>query len=85
LLRSCVDAVPGIDERDVEDQSRKCSFVEVPYGVVPDLIWNRIRLVTETSSRLGEGKRCTLGVGKVRRLSPGRNGEQAIVAFAGLF
>src|SRR5215212_8851304 len=79
-----VEAVPDVNQRDLEDQSRTCRLVVVPGDLVPDLVGHRVGPITEPGDGFGERQSSTFGVGKVGSVSPGRNGEETRVRLAGL-
>src|SRR5207245_8454550 len=79
-----VEAVPDVDRGDGEDQGRQRRLVVVPGGLVPDVVWYRVRPVVEPGDSLRECQSGALGIGEVGRLPPGRHGEEALVGFAGL-
>ena len=60
------------------------ALVVVPGGLVPDLVGYRVGPVGQPGDGLGERQRGAFGVGEVRRLPPGRYGEEPLVGFAGL-
>ncbi|MEY9700309.1 hypothetical protein ABIE71_003052 [Bradyrhizobium diazoefficiens] len=79
-----VEAVPDVDGRDREDQRCKLALVEMLGGLIPDRVGHRILAVGETGDRLGQSQRGALGFAEIRRVAPGRDGEQALVGLAGL-
>jgi hypothetical protein len=59
-------------------------LVEVLGGGVPDRVGDLIGPVGGARQRLGQGQRNSLGLAEVRRLTPGGDGEHALLALAGL-
>jgi uncharacterized membrane protein YbhN (UPF0104 family) len=54
LLGGGVDAVPGIDPRDRDDEGGKLGLLVVPGSVLPDLVRDRVGPVGEPGGRLGQ-------------------------------
>ncbi len=80
-----IQAVPDIDQADLQDQRRKLGLLVMPPRLVPDRIGHRIGAVIEPGDRLGECQRRALGVGEKRRMPPSGDGENAVVGLARLF
>src|SRR5690242_10689701 len=79
-----VEAVEEVGHPDHEDQGRKSLLVVMPGGLVPDVVWDRVRPVGQSGDGLGECEGGSFGLCEVGRLSPGCHGEEALVCFAGL-
>jgi hypothetical protein len=58
-----VEAVPEVDQGDVDDQGRQRWLVIVPGGLAPDLVGYRVRPVAELRGGLGQRQRGAFGVG----------------------
>ena len=58
------------------------ALVVVASGLVPDVVRDGVRPVGEPGHGLGQRERGALGVGEVRRLSPGGDHEDALVGLA---
>jgi hypothetical protein len=62
LPGSNVEAVPDVDQGDLDDQGCKRRLVVVPGGLVPDVVRYRVRPITETGGGLGERQSGAFGV-----------------------
>ena len=80
-----MEAVEEVGCGDHEDQDRQSLLVVVPSGLLPDLVWDRVRLIGYTGDGLGERQGGAFGVGEVGGIPPGRHDEEALVCFACLF
>jgi O-acetylserine/cysteine efflux transporter len=78
-----VEAVEDVGRSDHEEQGREATLIVVPGRLVPDLVGHRVGTVAEPGHGLGEGQRSAFGGGEVRRLPPGRHGEQPLVGLTG--
>src|SRR5579859_129489 len=84
LARGGVEAVPQVDEADGHDERAELRLVVVADGLVPDLIRHGVGAIAQPRRRLCQRERGALGVGVVRRLAPGADGEDALVLLAEL-
>ena len=75
-----VEAIPDIGHGDVEDDGSELGFAVMTFRFVPDVIGNGIAAVAEARDGLGEREGGAFGIGEVRRVSPGGNGEEALGA-----
>jgi hypothetical protein len=77
-----IEAVEEVGGADHEDQGRESLLVVVPGGLLPDLVWDRVGLVSKPGNGKGSREGGTFGVGEVGCLPPGGHGEEALVCFA---
>src|SRR4051812_579912 len=77
-----VEAVPDVDQRDLENQGRTRGLVIMPGDFIPDVVRHRVRPIAEPGDGLSERECGAFGVGKVGSVSPGRHGEEARVRLA---
>src|SRR5215213_6341251 len=65
-----VEAVPDVDQRDLEDQCRTRRLVVVLGNLVPYIIGHRVCSITEPGDSFGERQGGAFRVAKVGRVSP---------------
>jgi len=66
----------------VKDKVSELPLAEMTRGLGEDLFGHRDALVRKPRPGLGESQGGALGIGKQSSLAPGRNREDALVAFA---
>jgi len=84
LLDGGVEPIEEAGRGDHEDDGCEPLLVVMAGGLVPDLVRHRICAVAEPGGGLGQRQRGPLGVGKVRRLPPGRYRPEPLVGLTRL-
>ena len=72
-----VEAVPGVDPCDREDECGELRLLVVAGSVVPHVVRDGVRTIGEASSSLGQRQGGPLGFGEVRDVSPRGDREDA--------
>src|SRR5262249_55733066 len=79
-----VQSVEHVRDGDHEEQAGEPLLVVVFADSVAEFVWHRVAAVGQPGDRFSQLQGSELGVGEVRRLSPGGDGEEALVALARL-
>ena len=79
-----VDAVEGVDERNLDDECCERRLVVMPGGFGSDLVADRVGAIADARQLLGQRERRAFRLGEIGRVAPGGDREQALVGFAPL-